>query len=978
MLTHAVCQPMSKARSLQTAMARSAMRPTSSFLPGAGHRQQIRTFRFGMWSSFLDTEFHKEIRHRHRMLKHKYVEALNKQLSWEQRSFDGHPRAVIKHMLRRYWNPAQLRYGSRFVSYNESDGRHRQTRATPGSEDGRMKANWTSNQSAPWMSSYGASNPFRPYSDTWKSRLDEINNWVSKAAGQAEYTSSATKPNGAQPIPNNKNDRDADVSFVEDYTIDPITNRKVFKRTSEPIDDATSVPSDSFKAYRAQFTAFGPPKDEGRSGFVHSNGPPPPSELKEYGRINIEEENGSSVPEEGSESPRHPIIQSEEYALNHLPPEEPDEQYDDFHRYQTYQQAELDEQTPEPTQKYEDLHNYKTYGASESEAASQETPQDIADLNEYKPYMHNESADREGKPLSYDDLGDYGPFKYQEDKVKDDPSPKYDDLDDYKHYNEDKIQSSDEAAPQYEDLDKYKLADFQDSPAEEQPFQQYGDLEQYRTFKQELDEKNTLEHDTVAEALKEFDAKEQAEDAAETNIADRLEKLDLGDGFSTNTFTLPPSSSTQSHHSSTTNIESRQHLEQSMSSHIEASDAADREAIESIRESRSKGQGDGSSQHKLTGNYVRDFPEEFSGSWAFQGNTEAQGDRAAHIQAAEKHYADRLSNPKDFETIEISLDGQQAESKLEPALDRTETRYSKTTLNHHSETEAEFDPYSKEPQGLETSYTNERDEIQAKPTFAKSYNPEPTEVDREPALMEDDNTRSVFQFESTYHRDPEIDGKPPILSFESNPKTDPSRTTEPIVYKILAYDPTTQKINLAETTSIVPDQTSPLSPAEVLLRLSNPTKFLPHFAPLQAEGFEIVSGSGDVLVFRQVRSSKMLDKEATMAINPIDMMGKPMALPNAAAFVSPTGFVNYDVPQVEVEMPTAPPFRSNIDVRREEPVFSGPKSPDPEEIRKAQKKGLGKRALVGGAWVASISYALGVVSEYFITGGSDGRGPTGL
>jgi hypothetical protein len=104
--------------------------------------------------------------------------------------------------------------------------------------------------------------------------------------------------------------------------------------------------------------------------------------------------------------------------------------------------------------------------------------------------------------------------------------------------------------------------------------------------------------------------------------------------------------------------------------------------------------------------------------------------------------------------------------------------------------------------------------------------------------------------------------------------------------------------------------------------------------------------------------------------NPIDGM-RPIAA--TGNFASPTGFVNYDRPES-----ADPPFKSNIDVRREEPVFSG-KSTWSEEGEKSRKKpGLGKRVLFGGAAVGGVSYAIGVVSEYFKSGGSDGRGPQGF
>ena len=201
------------------------------------------------------------------------------------------------------------------------------------------------------------------------------------------------------------------------------------------------------------------------------------------------------------------------------------------------------------------------------------------------------------------------------------------------------------------------------------------------------------------------------------------------------------------------------------------------------------------------------------------------------------------------------------------------------------------------------------------------------------------------------------------------------------MYKILAYDPIMQEINTAETTSIVPDSASALTPAEVLLRLSNPAKFFPHFQPLQAEGYEIISGSGDVLVFRRVRSagtqgSKSESSSTVRDIkrkttNPIDgMQSSPIAA--TGNFASPTGFVNHDLPVSD------PPFKSNIDVRREEPVFSGKKNWEEESDARRKNNGRGKRLLIGAAWVGGLSYAIGVVAEFFKTGGMDGRGPKGF
>ncbi|CAK7264357.1 hypothetical protein SEPCBS119000_000958 [Sporothrix epigloea] len=242
---------------------------------------------------------------------------------------------------------------------------------------------------------------------------------------------------------------------------------------------------------------------------------------------------------------------------------------------------------------------------------------------------------------------------------------------------------------------------------------------------------------------------------------------------------------------------------------------------------------------------------------------------------------------------------------------------------------------------------------------------------------------------------------------------------ESFVYKILAYDPSTNTMDMAETSSAIPDTESPLSTSEVLLCLSSPAKFFPYFATLRTQGFEIVAGSGDVLIFRKKEESSSSHeklsqpycKEAqtrdgsSAAINPIDMTGKKGHLsPSSANFVSPTGYVNLDLPPLHENEPTTrsdlppPPtapassilpstatsatssvsatqssattatasaspsrFQSGIGVRREEPVYSGARLGATDS---PQKPSVVKRMVVGATWMAGISYAVGVVSEY--------------
>ncbi|KAI0161085.1 hypothetical protein GGR52DRAFT_158729 [Hypoxylon sp. FL1284] len=956
----------------------NSLRPTAASLLKTGHGQQIRTFRFGMWSSYLDPEFQREMRHRQRSLKHKYAEALNRRLPWDQYPVHGHPKAVVKHMLRRYWNPARAKIGSRFSSFDDLHGRQQQG---PAADNGDMHTG-TSWAHGFWWGGYSShyASPPRTYK-TWKSQLDDdLSRWaenIPKRKARKESSHYSTKsPAGPETTSSKTGGEQAtNLASAEEYIIDPITNRKVPRSTYGFVEDTDPSLAESFRAYRAQFAAFAPPKDDAKQGHFYSDGPPPPAELKEYGQVNIDHVPSESTDnvettflEDGSESYRHPNLQ-DEYALNHLPPEESAEEYDDLDKYQAYEQDGSPEQVSDSTAKYEDLDKYNSYTADEIEnAKSKQTPQ-------------------------YDDLNEYVPYQYQEDNVKVEQTQQYEDLDKYKHYN-DEGKLVDSPIPKYEDLNKYNTADFQDSPAEEQPFQQYGDLEKYRTYRhQELDKESEPEQDIVAESLREFDAQIQEVNSAESlspSIANELQKPIIDDITSTPSYSAPAAPPVnQSDRDSAAKTEAREVREQSMASHIEASDAVDREASSHVKKLRASSQGDenpADHQHNLTGNYVRDFPEDFSGSWSSQAShpspepdmdpeSRSLDQKTTDVQAAEKHHSDQLFTSMNSLKLETSLDRQQAEPKPEPSLSRQETQSPQGTLNHHSTAEAEVDPYSREPQGLETSYTRECDG-DASPTFIKTYGGEPLGVVWENASTEKDLSQSMPPLESLYHRDPEIDGLPKLPS-ELEPKADPEKADRPTVYKVLAYDPDTQKITVAETTSVVPDQATPLTPAEVMLRLTNPIKFLPHFAQLQDEGFEIVSGSGNVIVFRQVRPGDAIHTETSTPVNPIDMMGKSTALPNAAAFVSPTGFVNYDMPQVEEETQAAP-FRSNIDVRREEPVFSGPKTPTLEELRKQKKKNVGRRVLLGGAWVAGLSYALGVVSEYFLTGGADGRGPTGF
>lgn len=217
-----------------------------------------------------------------------------------------------------------------------------------------------------------------------------------------------------------------------------------------------------------------------------------------------------------------------------------------------------------------------------------------------------------------------------------------------------------------------------------------------------------------------------------------------------------------------------------------------------------------------------------------------------------------------------------------------------------------------------------------------------------------------------------------------------SDSIKPSSYRILAYDPSTQRVSSAKTTSMtahVDEKT--LSLVEALSRLATPAKFLPHFASLQNSGYEIVSGSTNVLIFKKVRPAKpashvaedssptTIDDKYPRHTNPID--GTTTQTGN---FASPTGFVNHDaiLPPSEDGEPMAPyPWstKPNDKVTRQEEVFSGSRSRCEDhraermnrrlrnkQRRAERRKRTLKRMVWVGIWVAGCCYVVGVGTEF--------------
>jgi hypothetical protein len=392
----------------------------------------------------------------------------------------------------------------------------------------------------------------------------------------------------------------------------------------------------------------------------------------------------------------------------------------------------------------------------------------------------------------------------------------------------------------------------------------------------------------------------------------------------------------------------------------------------------------------MTGNYVRDFPEDFVTSWiAKDGSLKPKPKTAREteieVQGEEKAYVNGLASQE----VYVRSPGTR---RLETALARDAQRSVRIENDDTDTVQANIDPAQQGEGDLSASVSSfgngkqDKSDVQENGVHyingsqTKMFNKEnEKELIREVCSIYEDTYGTI---DCEHRQVPEPKSTSESISTAAAPVESSLEAPEPTVYKILAYDPTMQSISIAETTSIVTDSSQALTPAEVLLRLSNPAKFFPHFGPLQSQGYEIISGSGDVLVFRKVRtdspikaaeaaSNAALDRKKKVT-NPIDgMQTSPVAA--TGDFASPTGFVNHDLPRgSEIFQP----FKSNIDVRREEAVFSG--KSNWQEGKRPKKGSRVKKVVIGAAWVAACSYAVGVVAEFFRTGGIDGIGPQGF
>ncbi|KAF6234558.1 hypothetical protein HO173_007183 [Letharia columbiana] len=202
-------------------------------------------------------------------------------------------------------------------------------------------------------------------------------------------------------------------------------------------------------------------------------------------------------------------------------------------------------------------------------------------------------------------------------------------------------------------------------------------------------------------------------------------------------------------------------------------------------------------------------------------------------------------------------------------------------------------------------------------------------------------------------------------------------------YCILAYDSATQKVKSAEATMLAPfSKEQSLLPLDALNRVSNPGKFLPHVMSLRDKGYEPVSGTSNILVFKKEvapqelaeikkadqQKVKEAEKQAVEKIEREEEQARKTAVDGIKNKEQP-----FEEAQRQQSTSSASPSHTSSDkVRRQETVFSGSRpgrwvdhSVKPKKSKRAavRRRKTMNRMFMAGAFTAACCYCVGVASE---------------
>ncbi|KAJ4120076.1 hypothetical protein NW768_010359 [Fusarium equiseti] len=498
-----------------------------------------------------------------------------------------------------------------------------------------------------------------------------------------------------------------------------------------------------------------------------------------------------------------PVHWNEPDGLRRLTPEELSKNYDDLHLYGAVSWNEPDglrrPTTEEKSKSYKDTHLYAARDLSSPirRVHPEEASKKYKDLPAYRHYENGDNATPRIHPeeasKQYADLNAYASFANngpEAERVHPKVAPKqYKDLHKYPSagYEETiRVQHihPEELTKNYQDLDSYRPTEFasqaQAYPVNpEEASKVYQDLHNYNAILHNEPNGNmSILLDEVARGLREFDSK-----AGSQEFPDATSNAYYGN---------PNRSSPDS---TETNVQTDD------SGSAEAIRAAVlRRAYQNSQRARNDFSDNSSSQveGRLTGNYARDFPEEFTASWSKDNSSSkstllpnsSTGKPSSREQAATSAIEDNEEPGSMDESFPVEG------KRLQPALNRYSGKAYK-------------DFYSHEPQGLQTSYSEECGRSTV-PVWEKHYKPK---------------------------------SEPPATS----------ETRMSSCYKILAYDPISKTMTVAQSTSNADVNEKPTSLPAALKKLREPAKFLPYLQSLQVQGYEVVSGSRRIMVFRQTQ-----------------------------------------------------------------------------------------------------------------------------
>ncbi|KAJ5373767.1 hypothetical protein N7517_005773 [Penicillium concentricum] len=182
-------------------------------------------------------------------------------------------------------------------------------------------------------------------------------------------------------------------------------------------------------------------------------------------------------------------------------------------------------------------------------------------------------------------------------------------------------------------------------------------------------------------------------------------------------------------------------------------------------------------------------------------------------------------------------------------------------------------------------------------------------------------------------------------------------------FHILAFDTSTSQVIAAQADSFFGVDEEDNRPSKILSQLHNPAKFLPYFEKMQEGGYEIATGGGNILVFRKSQPT------------PCHTLSNTATDQQPVVHTKIARHLRHDSTDPAAKYAGAP-WQSTTEPRSKTGSFSS----EPESTTKSKSsfRKTGRRMLVAGTATAATCYAIGVMIEFFRTGGKDGRGIDGF